>query len=91
MPLVRARDLRIAIKEMGYEKGVVHTLELLLDEFAGMRLHLRELTDMTSRCVEQIDRFVHIGDGMMRDIEKIKREGKQYDDGIEREVPPSNE
>ena len=83
MPLsgpVRARDLRANIKELGFEKGVVSTLELLLDEFAGYRQHMRELTDLTARCIDQIDRFVTVGDKLKREIDEIKREGKQHDD-----------
>jgi hypothetical protein len=81
MPLnVRARDLRDNIKSMGFERGVVHTLELLLDEFAGIRQHMRELTDLTSRCIDQIDTFIRVGDGLTKEIETIKREGKQHDE-----------
>lgn len=82
MPLrVRARDLRENVKNYGFEKGVVYTLELLLDELAGYRQHLKELTDLTAQCIDQIDKFVSIGDGLKQDIEKIKREGKQDGDG----------
>jgi hypothetical protein len=81
MPLsVKARDLRENIKSYGFEKGVVHTLEQLLDEFAGMRQHLKELTDLTSRCIDNMDRFTTVGDSLVKEIEKIKREGKQHDE-----------
>src|SRR5215467_3882593 len=72
-PNVRARDLRSNISEWGFERGVVITLEQLLDEFAGYRQHMRELTDLTAQCVDQIDKFITIGDGLKRDIENIKR------------------
>lgn len=80
MPLIRSRDLRVNIKEMGYEKGVVHTLELALDEMADLRLHMRELTELVGRCIEQIDRFVQIGDGLQRRIDEIKRVEDQNDE-----------
>lgn len=78
-PNVRARDLRANIKEWGFEKGVVTTVEQLLDEFATHRQHMRELTTLVSQCIDQIERFIAIGDGMKRDIDKIKREGKTDD------------
>lgn len=80
MPQIKARDLRTNIKEWGFEKGVVLTVEQLLDEFAGYRQHMRELTDLVAQCVDQIEKFIAIGDGMKRDIDKIKREGKQHDE-----------
>jgi phage-related minor tail protein len=78
--IVRSRDLRSNIKEWGFEKGVVITVEQMLDEFAGYRQHMRELTDLVAKCVDQIERFITIGDGLRADIDRIKREGKHDDD-----------
>jgi hypothetical protein len=80
-PSVKARDLKDNIKTYGFEKGVVHTLELLLDEYAGHRQHMRELTDIAARCIENIDRFLVVGESLQKEIQKIRREREQHDDG----------
>lgn len=79
MPFVRARDLRTNIKDYGFENGIVVTIEQLLDEFAGYRLHMRELTDLCARCIDQIDQFTVLGEGMKAQIETIKRVREQDD------------
>lgn len=76
---IRARDLRTNIKEQGFEQGVVRTVELLLDEFAGLRQHMRELTELVSQCVDQISRLAEVGSRMKDTIDTIKRTGKQSD------------
>jgi hypothetical protein len=62
---------------MGFEKGVVHTLELLLDEYAQTRQHMRELTELVQLCINQIDNFVNIGQGMQRKLDQIARDKEQ--------------
>jgi hypothetical protein len=44
---LKARDLRVSIKDMGFEQAVVHTLELVLEEQAdASNIHtLTELVD----------------------------------------------
>jgi len=74
MPTVRARDLRVNIKEMGFENGVVHTLELLLDEYAETRQHLQQAVEMLARCVDTIEKLTHAGNGMRRLIEQMERD-----------------
>jgi hypothetical protein len=80
MPPIRARDLRVTIKEMGFEKGVVHTLELALEEMAGIQQHLRDLTELSAQCVDQIAKFIQIAGGMREVIDRIKRSHEQGDE-----------
>lgn len=79
--IIRARDLRSNIQQYGFENGVVITLEQLLDEFAGYRQHFRELTDLTASCIDQIDKFIALGEGMKAQIETIRRERSAHEDG----------
>ena len=81
MPIIRARDLRANISSYGFERGVAMTLELLLDEVAGMRQHMRELTELTDQCIDQIGKFIALGEGMKQQIETIKRVRDQHDEG----------
>ena len=74
MPIVRARDVRANIKDYGFEQGVVTTLEQFLDEFAEYRQHQRELVELVNKCVDQLAIFNAINDGMIREIDRIKRE-----------------
>jgi 2-hydroxy-3-keto-5-methylthiopentenyl-1-phosphate phosphatase len=80
---VRARDLRANVKDYGFEQGVLTTLEHMLDEHVSLRQHMRELTDLVSRCVDEVEKMVHIGDSMQTAIEQIKRERQGEDHGKE--------
>jgi len=77
---VRARDLRSAIRELGFEPGIVNTLERLLDEFAQHRQQQRELTELVNQCVTELEKFLQIGDGLRREIERIKKTRDQTDE-----------
>lgn len=70
---VRARDLRVAIKDMGFERGVVHVLELMLEEQGEMRQTLRMFGEVCEGCVGQVEKMVQIGTGMQHIIDDIKR------------------
>jgi hypothetical protein len=78
--VVRARDLRSNIAELGFEKGTVQTLELLFAEHVELRQHLRELTGLVAQCIDQTNNFVQIAGGMRDAIDRIKRERQQGDE-----------
>ena len=71
---VRARDLRSAVAELGFEMGVVTTLERLLDEYATHRQQLRELTQLVDRCIDEVSKMVSVGSSMREQIDRLKRE-----------------
>jgi hypothetical protein len=70
---VRARDLRSAIKELGFEPGVVSTFERFLDEFATYRKQQRDLVQLVDQCIEQVSMMVQIGSSMKDQLEQLKR------------------
>lgn len=78
---VRARDLRANISQLGFEKGVIETLEHLLDEHVSLRQHMRELTELTAKCIDEVEKMVHIGGAIETKIEQIKRERQGEDNG----------
>jgi hypothetical protein len=80
---VRARDLRANIRDYGFEQGVIVTLEHLLDEHVSLRQHMRELTSLVSKCVDEVEKMVHIGSSMQTAIQQIKRERQGEDHGEE--------
>ena len=71
---VRARDLRSAIKEMGFEPAVVYILELLLDEHTQDRQHMRELASLVDQCIDQVTKMVGVGSSITQQIDQIKRD-----------------
>lgn len=71
---VRARDLRAAIKELGFEPGVVTTMERFLDEFATHRQQQRELVQLVDQCIEQVSMMITVGTTMRDQLEQLKRE-----------------
>ena len=74
---IRARDLRTNIAELGFEKGVVVTLEHLLDEQAGMRQTLREMAELLSTCINQVERMVNAGSAMAEKLKQMERDSEQ--------------
>ncbi|HEY4385340.1 MAG TPA: hypothetical protein VGN34_12850 [Ktedonobacteraceae bacterium] len=70
---VRARDLRTNIKEYGFEKGVVQTMEQLLDEFAAHRQYLAELREIVDKTIDQMNVFVKLGEGLQTRVDELKR------------------
>lgn len=85
---IRARDLRDNVKVYGFERGMLITLEAILDERVQEREHIRELTDLVARCIDQVERMINVGDAMshkMQDIERIRQQGDQHDPGS---IPP---
>lgn len=84
MPQIRARDLRTYVKDMGYERGMMVGLERLLDEHAETRQHLRELTELVARCVDEVEKLVHVGDTMRLKIEQMRRDHQQGNEHGER-------
>jgi hypothetical protein len=73
LPPVRARDLRLNIKDLGFEKGMVTTLELLMEEFAAYRQYLRELSELQSTCMDTMSQFIQISEAMKHRLETIRR------------------
>lgn len=69
----RARDLRANIREFGTEQGVIMTLERALDELAGIRHALRELTKLVDTCIDLTTKMTKVGGSMTRQIDELKR------------------
>jgi len=74
---IRARDLRANIKELGFEQGVVQTLELALEELSQLRQYLRDLSELQNAITTRMLQFVEIGDAMSKRIDQIKRDQEQ--------------
>lgn len=77
---VRARDLRANIKELGFEQGVVTTLELMLDEHAQDRQHIREMASLLDRCIDEVTKMIGVGEAMKKNMEQIKRDRDRGDE-----------
>lgn len=71
---LHARDLRTNVKEYGFEKGVVATLEQLLDEFVEYRHHQRDLVELVNGCINQIEKLATVGEGMRDKIKALERD-----------------
>jgi hypothetical protein len=80
MPLTRARDLRANIKDYGFERGIVMTMEGMLDEVAELRQHMKLATELLSRCIDEVDKLSNIGGQMQKVIDQMRRERQQGDE-----------
>jgi len=70
---IRARDLRANIKELGFETGVVKTLELMLEEHSHMRYQLHQMATLLDACIDQVSNMVNVGKAMTEKMDELKR------------------
>jgi hypothetical protein len=79
---IRARDLRVNIAEMGFERGVVHTLELALEDMSAIRSNMRDAAELLQGCIDQMDRFLAVSEGLQTRIDQLRRDqqGDEYDE-----------
>lgn len=77
---IRARDLRANIKQYGFERGVVITLELLLDEWAGMRQQMQEMASIQSATIDQLQIMVGNAEGIARRVSTLQQRDQNYDE-----------
>lgn len=85
---VRARDVRNAVKELGYERGVVSILERMCEERAGERDMLRQMSELVNQCIDQVAQMVQVGQGMQVKMKDLERANEQYT--TLDHIPPSN-
>ena len=74
---VRARDLRANINELGYEVGVVTTLEAMLEEYSATRQNIREMAELIVQCIDRVNDMVSVGTERKQRIEELKRVREQ--------------
>jgi hypothetical protein len=74
---MKARDLRVAVKDMGFERGMMHTLELTLEELNELKQHQMQLVELVDMCIKQVDVMVQFGDAMKSALEELKRVANQ--------------
>lgn len=87
-PHMRARDLRDYINQYGTEQGITLALERILDEMAGSRQAMREMTEMLDKVMDHLGQL-HIVAGSMKDqIDHLKR--LTNDDETPSIIPPRN-
>lgn len=70
---VRARDLRTNIAELGFEKGVVATLEHALEEQASMRQSLRDCASLLDQCITEVSKMVSVGGQLRNELAEHRR------------------
>jgi hypothetical protein len=75
--VVRARDLRMAVQGMGFEKGVMHTLELALEELSALKQQQVQIAELVYMCINQIETMVRFGAATKDALEELKRVASQ--------------
>ena len=76
---VRARDVRSTIRERGFEQGVVELLERMAEERVKDRQNMQALIQMVDNCIDEITKFVSIGDKLRQEIAELQRLRSQGD------------
>jgi hypothetical protein len=74
---IRARDLRVNIAERGFERGVVHTLELALEDLSALRANLRDATEVIQLMADNVEQFLKISEGLRTQLEMVRRRQQQ--------------
>jgi hypothetical protein len=73
---IKARDVRVNIAEVGFERGVVHSLEATIEEVSALRSNLRDAAEVMGNMVEQLERFLHISSTLQNKIHALERNTK---------------
>jgi len=76
---IKARDVRVNIAEVGFERGVVHSLEAAIEEINALRSNLRDAAEVISNMVDQMDRFMNISEGIQSKLNMLERNTKEDD------------
>lgn len=76
---VRARDLRANIQELGFENGVVTTLEAMIDEHVQDRQSMRDMAQLLDQCIDQVTNMISVGGEMQKKMIELKRARDQGD------------
>ena len=87
---LRARDLRANIKELGFDKGVVMTLELMLDEWVGVREQIREMSELQLTICKVVENMTVVADGIANQMNAIKNKEEQFNESRGEGILPSS-
>ncbi len=87
---VRARDIRRWIKELGFENGVVHTLEQMAEEQISHRQDMASLADIQSTVVESLERLNIIHEGVAKQLDEMRRREEQYNAVRSERIDPTS-
>lgn len=79
---VRARDLRANVKELGFEEGILITIELMLEEYVQDRQTMKQVVEILNDCAGNVLKMMHIGEKMKQELEQLKRD-RQGGDAID--------
>lgn len=80
-PVVRARDVRPKLKEMGFEKGVAHLIELMCEELSAQRQMIEELGKNSDTMAGLLNRFTDIVGANQSALQKIM--SKEASEGMD--------
>jgi hypothetical protein len=78
---IRARDLRVNIAEQGFERGVVHTLELALEDLNALRSNMRDATELMQVMSDNLEGFLKISSGLNDKLNELRRNRQGDEDG----------
>jgi hypothetical protein len=67
----------VNIAELGFEKGVVHTLELALEDLSALRGNLRDAAETMQLMVNELEKFMKVATTMGQRIDEIRRRQQQ--------------
>jgi hypothetical protein len=76
---IRARDVRVNVAEMGFERGVVHTLEAAIEEINALRVNMRDAIQVIQAMTDNIGNMIQVGTGLQQRIIAMERNTKEDD------------
>lgn len=76
---LRMRDVRQHISNMGFDKGLVHCMELLIEENIGLKQNMVALAELQQQVIASLDKFNTIGTSIADQLDELKRKGQQYE------------
>jgi len=76
---IKARDVRVNIAEVGFERGVVHSLEAAIEEINALRGNLRDAAELMQVMSDNLEGFLKISKGMQSKLSALERNTKEDD------------
>lgn len=68
-----ARDVTEKLRELGFERGTAHILQIVLEQHSAIRHELRETQQMMNKMTDILLQLTVVGEQMKAETERMQR------------------
>ncbi len=77
---MRARDVKDKLKEMGFERGTAHTLQIILERQSAFDQEIKAMSQMMAKMTDILMSLTVVGEQMKKETERMQRKFGERDD-----------